>query len=133
MGRAIVINVMQLSTYSYLKIIFSEKLFHMKEGMKLHFACSGVSALCTTITSMPLDIAKTRIQNQKDNRYKGTIHVLSHILRNEGFLAMWKGFTPYFLRLGPHTVFTLMFLEQFKKLYLYFSTPTEPPPSSLSN
>lgn len=25
-------------------------------------------------------------------------------VRKEGVTSLWKGFTPYFLRLGPHTV-----------------------------
>lgn len=49
--------------------------------------------------------------------YKGSIDVLSKIARQEGVLALWKGFTPYFCRLGPHTVLTFIFLEQMNKYY----------------
>ena len=30
--------------------------------------------------------------------YKGTTDVLVKVVRGEGVLALWKGFTPYFLR-----------------------------------
>ena len=33
-------------------------------------------------------------------------------VRNEGLFSLWKGFTPYYARLGPHTVLTFIFLEQ---------------------
>lgn len=31
--------------------------------------------------------------------------------------AAHPGFTPYYLRLGPHTVFTFLILEQLNRLY----------------
>ena len=34
------------------------------------------------------------------------------MIKNEGFFSLWKGFTPYYFRLGPHTVLTFIFLEQ---------------------
>lgn len=62
-----------------------------------------------------------RIQNMKmiDGKpeYKGAGDVLIKVIRNEGFFALWKGFTPYYARLGPHTVLTFIFLEQMNTLY----------------
>ncbi|KAL1482563.1 hypothetical protein MTO96_033708, partial [Rhipicephalus appendiculatus] len=43
--------------------------------------------------------------------------VLTKVVRNEGFFSLWKGFTPYYARLGPHTVLTFIFLEQMNKFY----------------
>ena len=79
------------------------------------------SGLVTTAASMPVDIAKTRIQNQKyvDGKpeYKGAVDVIAKVIKNEGVTALWKGFTPYYFRLGPHTVLTFIFLEQMNKQY----------------
>merc|ERR1712037_607417 len=33
--------------------------------------------------------------------YKGAADVLSKVIKNEGFFSLWKGFTPYYFRLGP--------------------------------
>jgi solute carrier family 25 oxoglutarate transporter 11 len=81
-----------------------------------------ISGLITTIASMPADIAKTRIQNMKiiDGKpeYRGTLDVFLKVSRTEGFFSLWKGFTPYYSRLGPHTVLTFIFLEQLKALYI---------------
>ena len=44
--------------------------------------------------------------------YKGAGDALGKVIKKEGFFALWKGFTPYYFRLGPHTVLTFIFLEQ---------------------
>lgn len=49
--------------------------------------------------------------------YKGALDVLTKITQREGIFALWKGFTPYYARLGPHTVLTFIFLEQFNGAY----------------
>jgi len=79
------------------------------------------SGLVTTIASMPVDIAKTRLQSMKyvDGvpEYKGALDVLGKVVKQEGFFALWKGFTPYYFRLGPHTVITFIILEQMNMAY----------------
>ena len=42
--------------------------------------------------------------------------VFLRVIRQEGVFALWKGFTPYYFRIGPHTVLTFVFLEQFQRL-----------------
>ena len=49
--------------------------------------------------------------------FKGAIDVILKVIRGEGVSALWKGFTPYYFRLGPHTVLTFIFLEQMNKWY----------------
>ncbi|XP_023178028.1 mitochondrial 2-oxoglutarate/malate carrier protein [Drosophila hydei] len=115
-GRAMVVNMTQLASYSQFKTYFRTGPLQMEEGIKLHFFASMLSGLLTTITSMPLDIAKTRIQNMKvvdgKQEYKGTTDVLLRVARHEGIFSLWKGFTPYYFRLGPHTVLTFILMEQ---------------------
>lgn len=120
MGRACVVNAAQLASYSQAK----QKLLEtgiLKDGIGCHFVASMISGLVTTIASMPVDIAKTRIQNMKtiDGKpeFSGSVDVLHKVIKNEGFFALWKGFTPYFFRLGPHTVLTFIFLEQMNAWY----------------
>lgn len=43
--------------------------------------------------------------------------MLLKVVRHEGFFSLWKGFTPYYARLGPHTVLTFIFLEQMNAAY----------------
>ncbi|KAH8365539.1 hypothetical protein KR093_001824, partial [Drosophila rubida] len=117
-GRAMIVNMVQLASYSQFKGYFKQ---FIDEGLGLHICASMCSGLLTTIASMPLDMAKTRIQQMKviDGKaeYSGAVDVIMKVVRNEGFLSLWKGFTPYLCRLGPHTVFAFVFLEQLNKAY----------------
>lgn len=120
MGRAMVVNAAQLASYSQAKQGILDSGY-VSDGIFCHFLASMFSGLVTTAASMPVDIAKTRIQNQKyvDGKpeYKGAIDVIMKVVRSEGVTALWKGFTPYYFRLGPHTVLTFIFLEQMNKQY----------------
>lgn len=61
--------------------------------------------------------------------YKGTIDVLGKVVKQEGVFALWRGFTPYYTRLGPHTVLTFIFLEQLNSLYYRYVLGQEAPVS----
>lgn len=81
MGRAMVVNAAQLASYSQAKeLLLSTGKF--SEGIPLHFVASMISGLITTAASMPVDIAKTRIQNMKivngKPEYTGAIVSVSH-------------------------------------------------------
>lgn len=133
-ARAMVVNAAQLASYSQAKqLVLSTGYF--KDNILLHFIASMISGLITTAASMPVDIAKTRIQNMKviDGKpeYSGALDVLGKVVRNEGFFSLWKGFTPYYARLGPHTVLTFIFLEQMNSAYKRYVLKDESASSSL--
>eukprot|EP00042_Codosiga_hollandica_P033421 m.222816 g.222816 ORF g.222816 m.222816 type:complete len:297 (+) comp54183_c0_seq2:254-1144(+) len=123
-ARAVVLNATQLSFYSQAK----EMLAHhagMKDGIGLHTAASLISGFGCAVASLPVDILKTRIQNQKYvngvPEYTGMTDVFVNIVRKEGVVSLWKGFFPYFTRLGPHTIFSFVFLEQLNGLWNKYS------------
>ncbi|KAJ2396110.1 hypothetical protein GGI23_004039 [Coemansia sp. RSA 2559] len=39
------------------------------------------------------------------------------IVKEEGPLALYKGWTPSFVRMAPQTILTFIFLEQFRNIY----------------
>jgi solute carrier family 25 oxoglutarate transporter 11 len=132
-GRAMVVNAAQLASYSQAKqFLLSTSYF--RDNIMCHFVASMISGLVTTAASMPVDIAKTRIQNMKTvngiSEYKGTFDVLGKIIRREGFFALWKGFTPYYARIGPHTVLTFIFLEQMNGAYKSYFMGISPSPAA---
>lgn len=122
MGRAIVVNISQLATYSQAKYLISKK-FHLSEGIGLHFCASMMSGFLAAFNSMPLDVAKTRIQNLKTTVGKppGLIPMMILIGKNEGIPALWKGFVPTYCRIGPHTVLTFIINEQITRTYRLYT------------
>lgn len=120
MGRAAVVNGAQLASYSQTKQQILESGF-LADGIFVHFLASMFSGFVTSVFSLPVDIIKTRIQNMKyiDGKpeYSSMSDVFFQVVRKESVFSLWKGFTPYFFRLGPHTVLTFIFLEQLNRGY----------------
>ncbi|XP_051163875.1 mitochondrial 2-oxoglutarate/malate carrier protein-like [Leptopilina boulardi] len=117
MGRAVIVNISQLATYSQTKVLINSEL-NVSEGFLLHVYSAMVSGLVTSFNSMPFDIAKTRIQNLKDVKKPPTmLKVIINIAKNEGIMALWKGFVPTYCRIGPHTIITFVCNEQFANIY----------------
>lgn len=118
-SRAIVVSVTQLATYDQFKGTLKQYA-GMKEGMAMHFSASLLSGVVYSFASLPLDTAKTRLQNQRPVNgtllYQTTPQTLALIVKNEGVASLWKGFTAYFLRGGGHTIFMFLFLEQYRLL-----------------
>lgn len=95
-----------------------------------HFISSFIASLLAAIASCPIDVIRTRLMNQrKIIRSYGTTSVaqstvyftnsfecLMSIVRNEGVLALYKGFVPSFLRMGPWNVLFFLTYEKLKKL-----------------
>ncbi|GMS93156.1 hypothetical protein PENTCL1PPCAC_15331, partial [Pristionchus entomophagus] len=127
--RAMVVNVAQLATYSQAKEMIASSGV-LPQGIAVHFAASMISGFTTAFASMPVDIAKTRIQSMRviDGKpeYKNGADVILKVIKNEGIFALWKGFTPCYLRIGPYTVLALMILEQMNGAYYKFVLGVEP-------
>ncbi|OBZ84556.1 Solute carrier family 25 member 40 [Choanephora cucurbitarum] len=71
---------------------------------KIVSACTG--AVITMSFMNPLDVVKTRLQESSkigNNQYRGTLHALSTIFRNEGLLALWRGLAPGLVMALPST------------------------------
>lgn len=121
-GRAMVLNVAQLATYDQAK----ESIIRtglVGDNMISYTLASGVSAIVATTVSIPLDSAKTRVQNMRVvngvAEYSGMLDALRKTVAKDGVLSLWRGFTPYFLRLGPHTMLTFLCLEKLKSMYYH--------------
>lgn len=59
-----------------------------------------------TILNTPMDVVKSRIQNSPRvaggvRKYNWAVPALGTVYREEGFRALYKGFLPKVLRLGP--------------------------------
>lgn len=109
----------QLPIYNYAKSLV-EKYNIVEKGPAVHLIASLASGLGVCIVMNPWDVLMTRMYNQKGNLYKNPFDCLMKTVSIEGPMALYKGFLPHLLRIGPHTVLTLMFMEQTMKYMKIF-------------
>ncbi|OWK00670.1 SLC25A30 [Cervus elaphus hippelaphus] len=82
----------------------------MGDTVYTHFLSSFTCGLAGALASNPVDVVRTRMMNQRVLRdgecpgYKGTLDCLLQTWKNEGFFALYKGFWPNWLRLGPWNI-----------------------------
>lgn len=49
--------------------------------------------------------------------YTGSLDCAMRTVKNEGFRALYKGFIPTYLRMGPWNIIFFIIYEQLKQLY----------------
>lgn len=72
-----------------------------------------------TLMTQPLDVMKTRLMNAKPGQYSSLLSVALEIGK-VGPMGFFKGFTPAFMRIGPHTILTFLLMEQLRLHFGYF-------------
>ena len=113
-ARAVLMTASQLASYDIFKKELLERA-KMGDNLYTHFTASFMAGFVATTVCSPVDVIKTRVMSAKTK--ESIITLVTRITANEGFGWMFKGWVPSFVRLGPHTIFTFMFLEQHKKIY----------------
>jgi len=112
--RAVLMTASQLASYD----IFKRQLLeytNMGDNLTTHFAASFMAGFVATTICSPVDVIKTRIMSAHTS--ESIVALITKITANEGIKWMFKGWVPSFMRLGPHTIATFLFLEQHKKIY----------------
>jgi dicarboxylate transporter 10 len=94
------------------------KTGYFKDNSITHFTASLSAGVVATAITMPLDVLKTRLMNAKPGEYSSIFDCLKNVLL-VGPSGLFKGFVPAFVRLGPHTILTFVFLEQLKTITSY--------------
>ncbi|KAJ5089755.1 hypothetical protein N7532_008439 [Penicillium argentinense] len=116
--RAVLMTASQLASYDTFKKICLEK-FGMSDNLGTHFSASFMAGFVATTVCSPVDVIKTRIMSASpaESRGHSIVGLLRDICRKEGLAWTFRGWVPSFIRLGPHTIATFLFLEEHKKLY----------------
>ncbi|CEQ40834.1 SPOSA6832_02489, partial [Sporobolomyces salmonicolor] len=71
-----------------------------------NFVASIAGSVSSIAISQPLDVIKTRIQNQNFESKVGGMQVVRDLIKHEGFTAFFKGLTPKVLVVGPKLIFS---------------------------
>ena len=114
-SRGMLVTIGQLACYDEIKFQLL-KTTYFSDNLVTHFTASLTAGLIATSITMPLDVLKTRLMNARPGEYPTILHCARDILK-VGPQGFFKGFTPAFVRLGPHTVLTFVFLEQLKNIF----------------
>ncbi|ESO84771.1 hypothetical protein LOTGIDRAFT_221879 [Lottia gigantea] len=103
--RAALVNMGDLVTYDTVK---HQLLTHTNIGDNhiTHIISSACSGIMAALLGTPADVIKTRVMNQptkngKGLLYQGSIDCLIKTVQQEGFLALYKGLIPIYLRMAP--------------------------------
>lgn len=70
------------------------------EKTLIDLTCGTIGGTFGTVLNTPFDVVKSRIQ-AGSTRYRWTLPSLALVAKEEGFGALYKGFIPKVLRLGP--------------------------------
>ncbi|CAF0720247.1 unnamed protein product [Rotaria sordida] len=124
--RAAIVSGVELALYDSVKqqLIFR---FNSSDTIGTHFLSSFIAGFAGALASTPIDVIRTRLMNQENLQshgklplsskpYNGIIDCFIKTTRNEGFLALYKGFIPSWLRLGPWNIVFFIMFEQLRSL-----------------
>ena len=95
--RTVLVNAAEIGTYDQAKHMLVPII---GDNPVAHVGASGVAGVASACTSTPADVVKTRLMNQSGGvpKYSGVLDALASILREEGALALYKGFVPIVVR-----------------------------------
>eukprot|EP00116_Pleurobrachia_bachei_P006811 sb/3467073/ len=111
---------MQFGAYTSFVVIYD--IFFPGEGTSIpsavSFAFGALSGLLAKVSVLPLDLVKKRLQVQGFREvvsqgglynipeYRGVVHCVNKMYRDEGVRGFYKGGVPSLLKVGVYTVFT---------------------------
>lgn len=114
--RAVLMTASQLASYDVFKRNLVTYTGLREDELTTHFTASFLAGFVATTICSPVDVIKTRLMSATTSP-EPLLRLLLNIYRREGLTWLFKGWVPSFIRLGPHTIATFLFLEQHKKAF----------------
>lgn len=115
-ARAALVTSAQMSSYDETKRAlerYSVWPFE-HESARIGFA-SGFSGLLAASVAAPADLLRSRIMDDArkpgERIYRGLADCAVRTVKVEGVLALWKGFVPLYMRLGPQFMLAFPLME----------------------
>mmetsp|Transcript_15891 Transcript_15891/g.28508 ORF Transcript_15891/g.28508 Transcript_15891/m.28508 type:complete len:297 (-) Transcript_15891:543-1433(-) len=116
--RCIALVAFQMTSYDFAKTRLISKQM-LQDGPICHMISSAFAAGCACLAMQPFDLVGSRMMNQpfsqdgKPKLYRNPIDCVVKTVKSEGPLALYKGVSANYLRMGPQYILTFMFFEQF--------------------
>ena len=121
--RAALVGVFQVATLDQFKELYAHHLNQKKNSIPNVFCAAMTSGLIYSIATIPLEASKNRMAVQKADPvtgkfpYTGTLQTIRKVSANEGVLALYNGFLPYYIRCGGHTVSMFIAVQILRDYY----------------
>jgi solute carrier family 25 aspartate/glutamate transporter 12/13 len=90
----------------------TSSLLHSVLESAHHFALGSVAGAFGAFVVYPIDLVKTRMQNQRSGRpgerlYNNSLDCAKKVIRNEGFLGLYSGVLPQLIGVAPEKAIKL--------------------------
>ncbi|XP_069803601.1 solute carrier family 25 member 34 [Dendropsophus ebraccatus] len=124
--RVMVGSAVQLATFANAKEWVKKQKWFLDDSWLVPLAGGMISSIGVAVAMTPFDVVSTRLYNQpvdsegRGRLYRGFLDCFLKITHKEGILALYKGIVPAYVRLGPHTILSLLFWEELRKLTYYY-------------
>ncbi|KAF2092192.1 mitochondrial 2-oxoglutarate/malate carrier protein-like protein [Saccharata proteae CBS 121410] len=117
--RAMALNFGQLAFFSEAKTRLKDTSMSPRAQT---LTASAIAGFFASFFSLPFDFIKTRLQKQTRAAdgslpYKGMADCFRKVMKDEGPLRFYRGFSTYYVRIAPHAMVTLIVAD-----YLGFIT-----------
>ncbi|KAK4876383.1 hypothetical protein RN001_012805 [Aquatica leii] len=130
--RNFVGSTSQLTSFDYCKRWLNQYPLYRSSPLLTTFSASFIGGFVATVFITPFDLVSTRLYNQgvdkngKGLLYKNYADCVLKICKSEGVYGLYKGFWAGYLRLGPHTVLSLVFWDQLKNVHKSYQFRAHP-------
>mmetsp|Transcript_33425 Transcript_33425/g.105320 ORF Transcript_33425/g.105320 Transcript_33425/m.105320 type:complete len:179 (-) Transcript_33425:1397-1933(-) len=112
--RAALVNIGELTAYDSAKHFLLGKGY--PDNVGVHAGSAFISGFFATLLSCPADVVKSRIMADGSGMYRNMLDCLLVTVRQEGVLALYKGFLPSWIRLAPWQLTFWVVYEELRKL-----------------
>jgi solute carrier family 25 oxoglutarate transporter 11 len=126
-SRAMLVGVFQVATLDQFKDFYAIN-FDQKRNSILNVFCAAMtSGLIYSIATMPLEAAKNRMASQKVDPktgrlpYTGALQTVTKVTSENGFMSLYNGFFPYYLRCGGHTVSMFIMVQLLRDTFCEYN------------
>ena len=101
-----------------------------------HFGLGSVAGAIGAFTVYPIDLVKTRMQNQRSGRpgqllYKNSIDCFQKVVRNEGFRGLYSGVLPQLVGVAPEKAIKLTVNDLVRGKFTEVRTGAIPVPAEI--
>ena len=93
------------------------KIRYFEDNLTTHFASSLIAGGIATTLTQPFDVLKTRAMDARKGEYKNAFEIIKGVALEGGIFGFFKGYVPSFIRLGPQTILTFVFMEQIRQRF----------------